>query len=105
MTIGDYLRKQTRTINTIKWVGVGLAVVMAFVHGREPGVIAYAWIVAPMIPAIGIMMVLGRRLRCPRCQTALNQQLLLSRDRVPLLSCPKCGADFNEPLPHYPISG
>jgi hypothetical protein len=35
MTI-EYLQKRIRTINIVKWVGVGFAVVPVFIHIHEP---------------------------------------------------------------------
>lgn len=106
MTIIEYLRKQTRTINTVKWVGVGVALVLGLiaVFTDQSKATQYGWMLVPMVPAIATMIFLGRRLKCPRCRAELNQHLLRSRDQVPLRFCPMCGADFSELLPQDPIS-
>jgi hypothetical protein len=103
MTTIEHLTRQMRTINLVKWGGVVIALVLAFVHVREPKTHTYAWIIAPMIPTVAIMILLGKRLKCPRCQASLTQNFY-ARDRVPLRFCPKCGADFNEPMPEGPVN-
>jgi len=105
MTISEYLREQTRTINTAKWVGIGVAVIAAFVSAflKQSRAATYAWISAPMLPAVAVMLWIGRRLRCPRCKADLRQQLMVARGRVQLRFCPHCGADFSEQMPENPI--
>lgn len=105
MTITEYLAKRTRTINTIKWIGVGVAAIagLVAVFTHQSRLTQYGVILAPMIPAIAIMSALARRLKCPRCQAALNQYLMQARDRVPLRFCPKCGANFSDEMPYNPI--
>jgi hypothetical protein len=98
MTVTEQLTRQTKTINIVKWGGVAIALILAFVHVHDHRLPSYAWIIAPMIPAVAIMILLGKRLKCPRCQAPLSQ-ILMARDRVPLRFRPKCGADFNEPIP------
>jgi ribosomal protein S27AE len=103
MTITEHLTRQMKTINLVKWGGVGIALVLGFVHVHDANLPAYAWIIAPMIPTLAIMIVLGKRLKCPRCQASLSQNMY-ARDRVPLRFCPKCGTDFNEPMPAGPVN-
>jgi hypothetical protein len=99
MTIGAYLQKWTKVIVITRWICVGVAVVIAFVHVDDPKPVMYAWIVAPMIPAIGVVVLYAKRLQCPICNAQLRDSIRDLGVPPALRHCPKCNADFSQQMP------
>ena len=105
MTINEYLQGRTRTINTVKWVGIGIAVFggLLAAYLDQPKALSYGSILAPLSAAIAVMILLSRRLRCPWCKGDLTPEFLLGRGRMPLRYCQKCGANFDQEMPNDSI--
>jgi hypothetical protein len=55
----------------------------------------------------GLLNFVWRRVRCPKCSTILGTTAIYTFVRaqdVRVDFCPHCGASFDEPMPHNPIS-
>ena len=116
MTISEHLRLQIRAYQRIKWAGVFVLVVTAFVQVtlKHPNAQSYAWMAVIAAPWLVTVSVVGKRVKCPRCQKNLFRELaygistpltllrdvrreVTGRDPVALEACPQCGCGFSEP--------
>ena len=116
MTISEHLHLQIRAYQRIKWSGVFVLMVMAFVqvtlkHSHAESYVWMAVIAAPWLVAVSVV---GKRVKCPRCQKNLFRELaysidtpltllrnvkreVIGQDPVALEACPQCGCRFSEP--------
>lgn len=103
MTIGEHLQQQIRTGNRVKWAGLGavLAVITAEVFRNRSGAETYAWMAVVVVPWLAVITMLGRGVKCRRCQKNLCKELVIVK--VPTMlallrdATRECFGD--EPLP------
>jgi hypothetical protein len=107
MRIADYIAKQRRDVGRLNRV-LGIVVMILFVpfaimasqlHQAE-----VLWLIGPII--IATMVVMGRAIwsiKCPQCHAVLGYPTgpgRRQRFRQPAEThCPKCGLDFDRPMP------
>jgi hypothetical protein len=116
VTISEHLQLRIRAYQRIKWAGVLVLVIMAFVQVtlEHSDAELYAWMAVIAAPWLVAASVIGKRVRCPRCQKNLFRELaysiatpltllrdfkreVIGRDPVALEACPHCGCKFSEP--------
>ncbi len=116
MTIAEHLQQQVRLCHRIKW---GTIFVMLFVAIQQVAlnhskVDTYAWMLVVAAPCVAALVVVTKRLKCPRCQKPLYMELAHSmptmfgmfglakrelggKQPLALDACPRCGCSFSEP--------
>jgi hypothetical protein len=117
VTINEHLQQQIRIGDRAKWAGVVavVAVTAVEVFRNRSRAETYAWMAVVMVPWLAAISVLGRGVKCPRCQKNLYKELvavrkptaltllrdakreLFGNDPLPLEACPHCGCRFTEP--------
>ena len=115
-TISEHLRRQVQGFQRVKWAGVLAVVVVAFVAVslKRSNAETYIWMAMVLAPWLIVLAVFGRRVKCPRCQKNLFDELgssvptpltvlrdakreVTGRDPIALEACPQCGCRFSEP--------
>jgi|ERR1700728_1970619 hypothetical protein len=101
MTSTDYFRRRRKLILTIRYTGIGVTLVLiVWVSHEYPADASYGlWALVPLIIAMAAGLILGARLRCPSCELGLRRRMLQGEDPGTLDRCPRCGADFGQPMP------
>jgi hypothetical protein len=117
MTIGEHLQQQIRIGNRVKWAGIFAVLVVTAVEvfSHRSRAETYTWMAVVMVPWIVAIIVLGRRVKCQRCQKNLYKELVIVKvptmlalfrdatrecfgdEPLPLEACPQCGCRFSEP--------
>jgi hypothetical protein len=104
MTIGEYLQKQARAVRTAKWVTGGLAVILCCIAVVAKAPKYSGWVIGIFVSAVGFALLIGphRRMKCPYCNAYLQSGVDTKGELIP--RCPKCGGDFNQPMPQGPTN-
>jgi hypothetical protein len=116
VTISEHLQKQIRAYQRIKWAGVFVLMVVAFVQVslKHSNAETYAWMAVITAPWLITVSIIGKRVKCPRCQKNLFRELaygistpltllrdvkreVIGKDPVALETCPECNCRFSEP--------
>src|SRR5258707_9445600 len=80
MTISEHLRLQIRAYQRIKWAGVSVLAVTACVQValKHSNAQSYEWMAVIAAPWLVAVSVVGKRVKCPRCQKNLFRELAYS---------------------------
>ncbi len=109
----EYLQRRRRTFVIADWIGacfitIGIARIL-YLHMVGGFLFAWKhglWSLVPGVVSIAVIVWLMHRIRCPICRgrlwqrTPLRKRPAFRKQPVVPSSCPKCGADFSQPMPN-----
>jgi hypothetical protein len=105
MTISEFMGRRRRLCLAIHWsacaVGVPGVLYLVYVGAHRGPQYAWnraGWTLAVFITGTVVAIILGMKFKCPICVARLYPVELKKGQRT-WTACPKCGADFSQPMP------
>jgi hypothetical protein len=98
-TIRDYIKRYQKLSWAIWAIGLALLLVPSALN-RHGG--PYLWMRLAGLVVLGVGPTLMGRVKCPKCSKPLGLTVMGRNTKAD--TCPSCGVNFDEPLPHKLIS-
>jgi len=87
MNMRSFLKLRARALHRVKWAGLTLTIVLAYVHPATEDRVLKGWIwTIALATGVGVLW-LQMRSRCPRCRNRVRLDPVAA-------CCPRCGLDF-----------